>query len=40
VTVDFDSLEKSDVTVRDRDSMQQERIKIEELENYFKEKFL
>ena len=37
VTVDFDSLEKGDVTVRDRDSMKQDRIKIEELEDYFEE---
>ncbi|MCK5044451.1 glycine--tRNA ligase [Candidatus Parcubacteria bacterium] len=39
VTVDFDSLEADDVTVRDRDSMKQERIKIEELETYFQEKY-
>lgn len=38
VTVDFDSLEKGDVTVRDRDSMKQERVKIEELREYIKEK--
>lgn len=31
ITVDFDSLEKKDVTLRDRDTMKQERIKIEEL---------
>ena len=31
VTVDFDSLEDGAVTVRDRDSMQQERVKIAEL---------
>jgi glycyl-tRNA synthetase len=36
VTVDFDSLEKGDVTVRDRDSMKQERVKIDDLEDYFK----
>ncbi len=39
ITVDFDSLEADDVTVRDRDSMKQERIKIEELKDYFKDKF-
>ena len=39
VTVDFDSLEANDVTVRDRDSMKQERIKIAELENYFRDKY-
>ena len=38
VTVDFDSLEKGDVTVRDRDSMEQERINIGELKEYFKKK--
>src|SRR5699024_10783461 len=34
VTYDFDSLEDNAVTVRERDSMQQERVKIEELERY------
>lgn len=38
VTVDFDSLEKGDVTVRDRDSMKQERINMDKLGEYFKEK--
>ena len=38
VTVDFDSLEKDDVTVRDRDTMKQERVKIGELPEYLKEK--
>jgi len=36
VTVDFESLEDGAVTVRDRDTMKQERIKISELQNYFK----
>jgi len=31
VTVDFDSLEKKDVTVRDRDTMKQARVKIKDL---------
>jgi len=31
VTVDFDSLEKNDATVRDRDTAKQERISIKEL---------
>ncbi|MDP3770730.1 MAG: His/Gly/Thr/Pro-type tRNA ligase C-terminal domain-containing protein, partial [bacterium] len=31
VTVDFESLEDGKVTVRDRDTMQQERIEIPEL---------
>ena len=34
VTVDFDSLEKGDVTVRDRDTMEQVRIPIAELPAY------
>ncbi|MBU4486255.1 MAG: glycine--tRNA ligase [Candidatus Delongbacteria bacterium] len=39
ITFDFDSLEDKSVTVRDRDSMNQERIKIENLNNYLKDKF-
>jgi glycyl-tRNA synthetase len=39
VTFDFDSLEDSCVTVRDRDSMKQERIPIAELNAYFESKF-
>lgn len=38
ITIDFDSLENADATVRDRDTMKQERIKIEELKSYLKEK--
>jgi glycyl-tRNA synthetase len=38
VTVDFETLEDKAVTVRDRDTMKQERIKIEELINYLKVK--
>ena len=34
VTIDFESLEDECVTVRERDSMKQERIKISELRNY------
>jgi glycyl-tRNA synthetase len=34
VTVDFDTLEDDTVTVRDRDTMVQERVKIEELKTY------
>lgn len=34
VTIDFDTLEDESVTVRDRDTMQQERIKIKELIDY------
>ncbi len=39
VTYDFDSEEDGAVTVRDRDSMAQERIKIADLMAYFDEKF-
>ncbi|HOP99701.1 MAG TPA: glycine--tRNA ligase [Acetivibrio clariflavus] len=39
ITFDFDSLEDKSVTIRDRDSMQQVRVKIEELDKYFEGKF-
>ena len=39
VTVDFDTQETGVVTVRDRDTMEQERVKIEELDVYFAKKF-
>ena len=38
LTVDFESLEDQKVTVRDRDTMKQERVAIEELLSYFKDK--
>ncbi len=38
VTYDFDSEEDGAVTVRDRDTMEQERIKIEDLKEYFEKK--
>ncbi|MDZ7798587.1 MAG: glycine--tRNA ligase [Patescibacteria group bacterium] len=38
VTVDFDSLDDKKVTVRDRDTMKQDRIFIKELPDYIKEK--
>ncbi|MGI8627537.1 MAG: His/Gly/Thr/Pro-type tRNA ligase C-terminal domain-containing protein, partial [Geodermatophilaceae bacterium] len=34
VTVDFDSLDDHAVTVRERDSMQQERVPMDKLEAY------
>jgi len=39
VTFDFDSLNDGSVTIRERDTMQQVRIKIEELDNYFENCF-
>ncbi|NLY72941.1 MAG: glycine--tRNA ligase [Tissierellia bacterium] len=39
VTVDFQSLEDNTVTIRDRDTMEQERVDIEELMNYFEPRF-
>lgn len=40
VTVDFQTLEEDDaVTVRDRDTMEQERVKVEELKEWFEKKF-
>ena len=38
VTIDFDTLEDNQVTVRDRDTMEQVRIPISELENWIQEK--
>ena len=40
VTYDFDSETDGAVTVRDRDTMEQERVKIEDLKAYFEEKFV
>ena len=40
ITYDFDSENDGAVTVRDRDSMKQERIAIPELRNYFADRFL
>lgn len=39
VTIDFDSLEDESVTVRDRDTMEQTRLKISDLNNFFRDKF-
>ncbi|MBR5145194.1 MAG: glycine--tRNA ligase, partial [Clostridia bacterium] len=38
VTVDFETLENNTVTVRDRDTMEQIRISIDELEDYIAKK--
>ncbi|MDO8435904.1 MAG: glycine--tRNA ligase [bacterium] len=38
ITVDFETLEKGDVTLRNRDTMKQERVKVEELVKAIKEK--
>jgi len=39
VTVDFESLDDGAVTVRDRDSMEQERVKLDKLTDYFEDRF-
>ena len=39
VTVDFDTLENNTVTIRMRDSMEQIRVSVDELEAYFSDKF-
>ena len=39
ITVDFESLENQTVTLRDRDTMSQERININRVEDFFKDKF-
>lgn len=38
VTVDFDSLNNDDVTVRDRDTMKQERVPVDKLKNFLTER--
>ena len=38
VTIDFDTLEDECVTIRDRDTMEQVRVKIDELESYIQDK--
>ena len=38
LTIDFESLEKEDLTVRERDTMRQERVKIKDLVKVLKEK--
>ena len=38
LTVDFDTLEQDDVTIRDRDTMKQKRVKIKELNDYLNKK--
>ena len=38
VTIDFDTLEDNKVTIRDRDTMEQIRIKIDDIENWIQEK--
>jgi len=38
VTIDFDTLEKGAVTVRDRDTMKQESVAVDSLNNYFQDK--
>ena len=38
ITIDFDSLEQGDVTVRDRDTMKQARVKTDELSEYLRKK--
>lgn len=35
ITIDFESLENHSVTIRDRDSMKQERVNLSEVENYY-----
>ena len=38
VTIDFDTIQDESVTIRDRDTMEQVRVKIDELENWLQEK--
>ena len=38
ITVDFDTLEDETVTIRERDSMKQERVAVSDLHSYLEEK--
>ena len=40
ITVDFETLEDDSVTVRDRDSMSQERVLIKDLNQYYQKYFI
>ena len=40
ITVDFDTLEDNAVTIRDRDTMEQIRVNIDELDNFIEEKLI
>lgn len=40
ITYDFESEQDQSVTIRDRDTMEQERVKIEDLKEYFEDKFV
>ena len=37
ITVDFESLENETITIRDRDTMEQKRLDIDSISEYFKE---
>ena len=39
ITVDFQTLEDNSVTIRDRDSMDQRRLKIEEVRDFLKQNY-
>ena len=38
VTIDFDTIEDKAVTIRDRDTMKQDRVNIDQLINYLSER--
>ena len=40
VTIDFDTMEDETVTIRDRDTMEQKRISVDELIKYVNEKIM
>ena len=40
ITIDFETLDDDSVTVRDRDTMEQKRIAVKEIPNYFEESLL
>ena len=40
ITIDFETLDDNSVTVRDRDTMEQKRIKLDEISDFFVKKSL
>ncbi len=40
ITVDYDSKEKNTVTIRNRDTMKQEKVEIKDLKEYFEDRFV
>jgi len=40
ITVDYDTLKNDTITIRDRDTMKQERVSVSKIKSYLKEKLI